>query len=451
MRLRLMLLVGATSSLVLVAFLGPLALLVRSVAADRAVSAAVVRAQALAPVVATVDEQALDLAVARANSSDHHPLTVFLPDGRVVGVPAARSDNVELAASGRSLTADSAGGREVLVAVSGLPEGTAVVRVFVSHRALTAGVGRAWLVLGLLGLGLLGVSLAVADRLARALLRPIRSAADASYRLAHGQLDARAAVDGPAEVRQVSLGLNLLAGRIDELLRNEREAAADLAHRIRTPLTALRVDAEALLDTGERARINMDLDAVERTVSEAIREARRPLREGIVAACDAAEVLAERMAFWAALAEEEGRRVTLAAPAGPVPVRVSRPDLSACLDALLDNVFTHTPRGCAFAVELVQPPSGGVRLTVADDGPGLPAPAVLGRGRSGRASTGLGLDIVRRTAAASGGSVTLAGSMSGGARVVVRLGSAAPTVPGRSSSGPPVAATRRQSSQPASS
>ena len=99
--------------------------------------------------------------------------------------------------------------------------------------------------LGLLGLGLLAVSLLVADLLARRLTRPLSEVAAVSHRLAHGDLDARAGVDGPPEVRQVSAGLNLLAGRITELLAQERATVADISHRLRTPLTALRIDVES--------------------------------------------------------------------------------------------------------------------------------------------------------------------------------------------------------------
>lgn len=431
MRARLMLLVGATSSLVLVAFLVPLALLVRSAAADRAMSAAIVDAQELAPLVATAGEQSLDQAVARENAARDHQLTVFLPNSRVIGAPAIRSANVELAASGRSITADAPGGREVLVAVSGLSNGTAVIRTFVPHAELSASVARAWLVLGLLGVGLLGVSFLVASRLARSLVRPIQGAAESSYRIAHGELTERAAVEGPAEIQQVSIGLNLLASRIGELLARERESVADLSHRVRTPLTALRIDAEALREPQDRARLTADLDAVERTVSEVIQELRRPVREELVPTCDAAEVVTERMAFWSALAAEEGRSATLAAATGPLPVGVTRQDLSACIDALLDNVFTHTPEGCGFGVELARLPTRAVRLSVADAGPGLPGLASLQRGHSGADSTGLGLDIVRRTAVRAGGTVTVARSAAGGARIEVDLGPPARTEPTR--------------------
>jgi hypothetical protein len=79
MRARLIGLVGATSSLILVAFLVPLALLVRSVAADRALSAAVVEVQAFAPTVATGDEAGVERAVAQANATTEHQLTVRPP------------------------------------------------------------------------------------------------------------------------------------------------------------------------------------------------------------------------------------------------------------------------------------------------------------------------------------------------------------------------------------
>ena len=52
--------------------------------------------------------------------------------------------------------------------------------------------------------------------------------------------------DGPEEVRRVGAALNRLAGRIDELLAAERETVADLSHRLRTPLTAVRLDVESL-------------------------------------------------------------------------------------------------------------------------------------------------------------------------------------------------------------
>jgi len=421
MRARLILLVAATTSLVLVAFLVPLALLVRASAADRAVSAAAVEAQGLAPVVATADRTTLTRVVDRANAAGRHPVTVFLPGGAVVGVPASRSSAVNLAATGRSLTARARGGREIVVAVAGLADGTAVIRTFVTDAELGAGVVRAWLVLAGLAVGLLVVSVLVADQLARTLVRPLAAVAHVSHVLARGDLAARAAPDGPPEVRQVSAGLNLLADRIAELMAGEREMVADLSHRLRTPLTALRVDAESLSDPQDRARMTADVDAVVRTADGIIRAARRPVGDDAGPGCDAAEVVADRARFWSALADEEERPMRVTIASGPVAVRAARDDLTACVDALLGNVFAHTPEGCAMDVSLWRRPGGGAVVVVSDEGPGLPDVLSFERGRSGNGSTGLGLDIVRRVATGAGGGVTLGRPPGGGTVISVEL------------------------------
>ena len=153
MRRALALLVAATTSLVLVAFLVPMAVLIRSTTADQAVSAAAGRAAALTPVVATSDSDTVGLALAAAEADTDQPFTVFYPDGSSVGAAAERSDAVELAATrGESLVVEADGGRVVLVAV-GLAEGTAVIQTFVAAAELSDGVVRTWLVLAALGAG----------------------------------------------------------------------------------------------------------------------------------------------------------------------------------------------------------------------------------------------------------------------------------------------------------
>ncbi|MET7420776.1 HAMP domain-containing sensor histidine kinase [Dactylosporangium sp. NPDC005555] len=411
MRWRLALLVAAAMTLVLLAFLVPLALLLRGVAADRAVSAAMTQAQSLGVLVATADPQSLRLAVEQVNVDASRPITVYLPDGAVVGPAAGRTPGVSLAARSGSFSVEHPDGREVLVAVQGLPQGTAVIRVFVPRAELRKGVTRAWLVLALLGVGLLAVGVAVADRLAVMVVRPIRSLAEVSDALAGGDLDRRApATAGPPEVRAVAAALNQLAARIRDLLRSERERVADLSHRMRTPMTALRLDAEGLRDQAEADRILAHVAALDRAVTTVIEDARR---ERDVPACDATEVVAERVRFWTVLAEDQGRPVSTELPDGPLPVAVSAADLAACVDALLGNVFAHTEEGVAVSVTL----DGHRVLTVQDAGPGFD-PAAGARGVSGAGSTGLGLDIARRTA---GGALTVDRSPLGGARVTVTL------------------------------
>jgi signal transduction histidine kinase len=419
---RIVLLVLATSSLILVGFLVPLAMLIRATAADRAVAATTLEIQAMAPVVASLPADRLAAAIASVNTDAAHPVTVFLPGGKTIGAPADRSAAVDQSAAGRSLSAAVPGGREVLVAVSGRPEGVAVVRAFVPGSELSEGVGRSWLTLALLGVALLAVCGVVADRLARSLTRPLDDVAATAEQLATANLDARAELSGPPEVRQVAASLNRLARSIHALLVHERESAADLSHRLRTPLTALRIDADTLADPAERARMIHGLDTLERAVDELIRLARRPPVATTGQVCDAAAIVRDRAAFWSALADEEQRPFTVAVPVGPVIVGLDADSLSACVDALLGNVFNHTPEGCALSLELIRTPaSGGARLSVADRGPGGVDPDLLQRGSSGGRSTGLGLDIVRRTAAASGGQMTVASGPQG-TSVVLDLG-----------------------------
>ncbi|WP_318307775.1 HAMP domain-containing sensor histidine kinase [Amycolatopsis solani] len=419
MRKRLAVLVAAAMSLVLVAFLVPLAILLKSVTADRAVTAATAKAQSLTSLVATAGAAALRPAVDQLNTTAGHPVTVFLPDGTVLGAPGPRTPGVTLAAAqGSSLTVEDDDGREILVAVQGLPGGTAVVRAFVDRAELTRGLGAAWLVLAGLGVLLLALGVFVADRLARSIVRPVHELAAVSRRLADGDLDARARPGGPAEVRSVASALNLLAARIRDLVRQEREAVADISHRLRTPLTVLRLDAEALRDPAEAERITGHAESLERQVTALIDQARA--RDAAPGSCDAAVVAGERAEFWSVLAQDQDRAVTLAIDPGPLPVAVGEPELAACLDALLGNVFAHTPEGTAYAIRLSATP-GGACLEVSDEGPGFDE---VPRGESGAGSTGLGLDIARQTARASGGTFTVTRARPHGARIVLELGAA---------------------------
>jgi len=429
MRLRVILLVVATSSLVLVSFMVPLALVLRTLAADHAISTATTQAQSIAPLLTALTtgeltSSQLGVTIDQVHAETGTPVTVFLPSGIEVGQPAPRSAAVQLAAHGSSFTAEAPGGEEVLVAVGGLPQGTAVIRTFVPDSVLHHGVTRAWLLLGCVGLLLLVLSVAVADQLARSVVRPIKDLALASDRLAAGDLSARATVAGPPEVRRAGAGLNRLAVRIGELLAHERETVADLSHRLRTPLTALRIDAESLRDGAEMERLLADVSAVERTVSGIIREARRP-SDGARASCDAAEVVAECAAFWWPLAEDQDRWMTVDLAPGPVPVQVSRDDLATCTDILLENVFAHTPDGVALAVRLSPRAGGGAWLVVTDDGPGFGDANLTQRGVSRGGSTGLGLDIARRIAETSGGTLVIGRSAAGGGAVKLGLGSSA--------------------------
>ncbi|MFG2140447.1 sensor histidine kinase [Streptomyces sp. NPDC048650] len=434
MRHSILRLTAATTALVLAALLVPLSLLARSHAADRATADATARAHSLATglgrsLAEPAGRRAAAAIVASANGPDLPRTSVILADGTVLGPAAPVTDAVRLARYGRAFSYEPAGGgRAVLVPVQGVAGGTAVVQVGLGDRQLYAGTLTSSLAFAGIGAGLMLLGLLFADRLGSRLVGSTRRLAAVADRLAGGDLTARAEPSGPPELRLVAGQLNHLADRIHGFLTAERENAADLAHRLRTPVAALRLDAEGLRDPAEAERIAADVAALERSVDEVIRTARKPLREdgdGPVRT-DLAAVVRARSDFWRPLAEDQGRALTCTAPpvGTPVPVAADAAELAAAVDALIGNVLDHTPEGAGMRLTVAGEAPGG-RLTVEDDGPGFPAGHVPERGRSGGGSTGLGLDIVRRAAQESGGAVEFGSGAGGGARITATFGGGA--------------------------
>lgn len=218
--------------------------------------------------------------------------------------------------------------------------------------------------------------------------------------------------------------LNRLAARIEQLLISERETVADLSHRLRTPVTALRLDTESIADPELAERLDQHVAHLERTVDAVVRDARRPVRANVTARCDVAAVVGERVAFWSALAEEQGRSLRTWLPMRPTWARIDAVDLTDVIDVLIDNVFAHTEEGVPLEVTVNAGANREVALAVQDGGPGLPGADVVARGHSNAGSSGLGLDIVRRAAIASGGRLELGRSRLGGAKVQVVMGAA---------------------------
>ena len=134
MRLRIILLVVAISSLVLVSFLVPLALLLRTFEADRAVSAGTIQAQFMAPLVATLDTRQLGLAVARALAAEGANVSICGRDparlvrahvefnamgtGDVLSIPVDLRDE-QAAADWVRRTADTFGALDIVVTNTG--------------------------------------------------------------------------------------------------------------------------------------------------------------------------------------------------------------------------------------------------------------------------------------------------------------------------------------------
>lgn len=408
--------------MVVVAFLIPLAFLVRDLARDRALSTAERNTQIVAQNLSLVpfgETTRIEAVLATVAARSEEQMSVVLGDNSILGVPFEIDDLVTRARLGESISTGVTGGAAVIVPVV-QSEGTPlVVRSFVPRSLLTRNVWQVVLLLGVVGAVLILIAVAVADRMSRSLVEPVQELSEAAARVSQGDLDTRVVPAGPPEVVEVGTAFNRLVERIGFLLSSERESVADLAHRLRTPLTALRLDVEALEDRTAAARLEEDVEELERSVDFVIEQARRPVREGAGAMTDLGVVARQRATFWGALAEDQGRQWEISVEPGPHLVGVNATDLGAAIDALLGNIFDHTPDGAGFAV-VVTAGANGSRLVVMDEGPGFPHSSVLERGTSTRQSTGLGLDIARHTVEAAGGTLTLPDDP-GGAQVALEF------------------------------
>ncbi|MEV6242432.1 HAMP domain-containing sensor histidine kinase [Lentzea sp. NPDC051838] len=366
---------------------------------------------AIAAVVAvTTDRDDLRAAVARTAAGADGRIAVHLVLGDIIG--SGRATHAEVAAVAAGAPAPSSWRVLPGRAVVELTEPAAVVDVE------TAGEIGLLVVIAVLGSA---AAVWLGGRRFRPLLRDMRTLADAAR--AGGT---RVRATGPAELADLAAAVNEVADRTDRLLAGEREMIADVSHRLRTPLTALRLDIDVLDDSVVANRIRGAVRALNRDV-DLIIESLRPVGPLRPAECDLTAVVRARMEFWSVRAEDQGRWCEVDVPDPPLPVGLAADVLAAAVDTVLDNVFRHTPEGSPIAVEVVAH-AGWVTLVVEDGGRGVSEPdeAVL-RGHSGGSSTGLGLAIARAAAESTGGSLHVERGRLGGARIRMRFGEAGRT------------------------
>ncbi|WP_305787356.1 sensor histidine kinase [Symbioplanes lichenis] len=427
MRWQLNRLALAITSMVALAFLVPLIYATGKIAHDRAMSDARQQAAAIVAALAVdVDPQLLNNAVASTVAGGAGRLAVHLPGIDPVGTSHVGGTEVDQAAQyRRAVVADAPGGLAYLQP-SVLSDGrSAVIEVYVPDDEMRRGVWAAWLALGALAVVLVAGSVLMADRLGSKIVRATRELAGSSRRLGGGDLTVRIQPSGPVELRDAALAFNSMATDLRRLLDNERELAADLSHRLRTPLTALRLDADSMPPGPIAERMRQACDMLDEELEAIIAGARLGVEARGSEESDLVEVLADRLAFWSALAEDQQRPWEVVGGHVPVPVPVPRSELILAVDSLLGNVFAHTPEGVAFRVTVS--PAG---LLVDDAGPGIADPeSAVQRGVSGAGSTGLGLDIVRRVASAAGGQMEIGRGPLGGARIGMVLTPPADPVP----------------------
>ena len=306
------------------------------------------------------------------------------------------------------------------------------------HRTLPSSY---WTAFALLFGGVVAAVTLIAIWVARSTSRRIERLADATARVAEGDLDARVDVPGHDELADLGQAFNRM---VADLRRSRaeieylqkigawQEVARRLAHEIKNPLTPIQLAVQQLASkyTGDDARYRKMLAAASEIVTEEVAGLRRlvdafsgfaKLPRVEPQELDLAQVMDD-------VARDAGAgsavELQLAAPAAAVGVAADRMLLRRALVNLVDNAREAGAR--RVRIEWSEA-AGGARVTVDDDGPGVPAD-VAGRifdpyVTTKEHGTGLGLAIVKKTLLEHGGDVVLDGAASplGGARFVLTL------------------------------
>lgn len=287
------------------------------------------------------------------------------------------------------------------------------------------------------------VALLVGIAVVNGITRPLRRLTGAVRRLGAGERGARANLSAPGELGELAAAIDRMAANLEREDELRRALTADVAHELRTPVTILAGQCEALLDgvaepTPEQisslheevlrlGRLIEDLEALAAAEAAGLRLRRAPVDVGEVVGHEARILLPQ---FAAAEVALETRLSEAAVVDG------DRERLRQVTRNLLANALKFTPAGGRVEAG-VAVRDGAVDLTVSDTGPGIPAdelPHVFerfwrGRGASGTAGSGVGLAVVEELVHAHGGTVSAASPPGRGATFTVELPRAAD--PGR--------------------
>jgi two-component system sensor histidine kinase TctE len=227
----------------------------------------------------------------------------------------------------------------------------------------------------------------------------------------------------PAELRSQAEAINDLMARLSTVLETERRFLADATHQLRTPITVLRTQTELALRARDYDSLRANVGQMQGVCERLTRLANQLLNlsraeagltsGGAVGAVDLADLAEEVLARYEPSAHAKQQMLELDRDPHPVALRGDPLMLAEMIANLVDNAIRYSPPGARISVA-VHGGGGSARLTVRDDGPGLPddeRSRVLDRFYRGAATTepgsGLGLAIVREIARAHDGTFRL--------------------------------------------
>lgn len=266
--------------------------------------------------------------------------------------------------------------------------------------------------------GLLALAMYV---MTRTITRPLSDLARAADAVGRGETHPPLPERGARELRDATHAFNTMQERLHRYLDSRTRVLAAMSHDLRTPLTRLRLRAEAMDDTQAQARFVADIDEMSRMVTGALNMFKGLNDEEPASKVVVDELLAELQKEFSELGASF---VMQGHSRGPLLAK--RQSLKRCFSNLLHNAVK-------YGTNVVVTVSDGHELTIAiaDDGPGIPADDLervfepfyrveASRNRD-TGGTGLGLSIARDIVQAHGGSITLSNRPGGGLEAIVRL------------------------------
>jgi signal transduction histidine kinase len=306
------------------------------------------------------------------------------------------------------------------------------VRLTLDTAHVDSHIGRFWLGLAEIAVIVLSVMTAVGWLVARSVTRPVRRLNETAQRFSSGDLTVDDSLDqGPPELRQLARTMSTMAERLSALLEEQRAFVADASHQLRTPLTGLRLRLENLqarLPEAESGEVEAAIDEIARLsslVSDLLQLARAD-RQATPSPHDLAEITADRVDTWGAMAETRGVTLVVRGTDRPAIVDAVPGAIEQILDNVLDNALSVSPDGAVITVEVLDR-AGEYQLVVSDHGPGLSdqdkerALRRFWRGDTSTPGTGLGLAIAQALARGSNGALTIVDAPGGGLAVVLTL------------------------------
>ncbi len=335
--------------------------------------------------------------------------TLALYDGvgvKVFGAGPVSQDTVTSKAAA-GMVADGTVGDELVVAVPLVSneEVVATVRAATPRSRVDRLMWLAIAAVMVVALVVLAVSAVIAGIVASRLASPVTALVASMGRLRDGDLSARAPPSRVPELDAAAAVLGDVAARFAGMLERERTFSADASHQLRTPLAALRLNAEAALGDPDPATRQDRLHAViaaterlERTIVDLLSLVRDPApgRERF----DLVPLVDEVVAGWQGPLAAAGRRLSVRSEPDLSVCSASRAAVSEILSVLIGNALEHGEGAVQVRVEGTD--SGALLVEVEDEGQPDLDPVGIFRRQPGPDGHGIGLGLARTLAEAEG-------------------------------------------------